>query len=97
MKFPFIGSAVLFSLFLVFKLLPKELVNLVLTAYFVVLGVLAITASALPFVSAICSPSLRKKEWALPKIKIPFLLDVSSGSLDPMPWLECMQAWMLAS
>lgn len=31
MKFPLIGSAVLFSLFLAFKFLPKELVNAVLS------------------------------------------------------------------
>ena len=31
MKFPLVGSAVLFSLFLAFKVLPKELVNAVLS------------------------------------------------------------------
>ena len=31
MKFPLVGSAVLFSLFLLFKFLPKELVNAVLS------------------------------------------------------------------
>eukprot|EP00897_Mesotaenium_endlicherianum_P009079 jgi/Mesen1/819/ME000111S10962 len=48
MRFPFIGSAVLFSLFLLFKFLPKDLVNTVLSAYFVVLGVLAVTATIVP-------------------------------------------------
>ena len=42
MRFPLIGSAVLFSLFLLFKFLPKDLVNTVLTAYFVFLGILAL-------------------------------------------------------
>lgn len=32
-KFPFIGSAVLFSLYAVFKFLPKEYINLVVKAY----------------------------------------------------------------
>ncbi len=31
MKFPIVGSAVLFSLFLAFKFLPKQLVNAVLS------------------------------------------------------------------
>lgn len=31
MKFPLIGSVVLFSLFLAFKFLPKDLVNMVLS------------------------------------------------------------------
>lgn len=40
--FPFIGSAVLFSLYLVFKFLPREYVNLVIKAYFFLFGVLAL-------------------------------------------------------
>lgn len=43
MRFPFIGSAVLLSLFLLFKFLPKDLINTVLTLYFFVLGVLALS------------------------------------------------------
>ncbi len=31
MKFPLVGSAVLFGLFLLFKFVPKELVNAVLS------------------------------------------------------------------
>eukprot|EP00271_Cylindrocystis_brebissonii_P015672 TRINITY_DN38635_c0_g1_i1.p1 TRINITY_DN38635_c0_g1~~TRINITY_DN38635_c0_g1_i1.p1 ORF type:complete len:380 (-),score=70.01 TRINITY_DN38635_c0_g1_i1:247-1386(-) len=50
MRFPLIGSAVLMGLFLLFKFLPKDLVNLVLTGYFVVLGVLAVAATLLPLV-----------------------------------------------
>jgi len=48
MRFPFIGSAVLLSLFLLFKFLPKDLINTVLTSYFFVLGVLALSATILP-------------------------------------------------
>ncbi|CAI5929273.1 unnamed protein product, partial [Closterium sp. NIES-65] len=51
MRFPIIGSCVLFSLFLLFKFLPKDLVNMVLSAYFVFLGVMAIGATILPLVS----------------------------------------------
>lgn len=51
MKFPLVGSIVLFSLFLCFKLLPKELVNKVLAAYFVLLGMLALVASLEPLVA----------------------------------------------
>lgn len=43
MRFPFIGSAVLLSLFLLFKFLPKDLINTVLTLYFFVLGILALS------------------------------------------------------
>eukprot|EP00887_Chlorella_sp_A99_P006988 scaffold2.g6988.t1 len=51
MKFPLVGSVVLFSLFLCFRFLPKEVVNNILAAYFVVLGMLALTATAEPLVA----------------------------------------------
>lgn len=72
MRFPFIGSAVLFSLFVVFKLLPKELVNAVLTAYFVLLGTFAITATLLPFIEALFSPATQEKSYELVNLKVPF-------------------------
>ena len=42
MRFPLIGSAVLLSLFLLFKFLPKDLINRILAAYFFVLGIIAL-------------------------------------------------------
>lgn len=48
MRFPFVGSAMLLSLFLLFKFLSKDLVNAVLTAYFFVLGIVALSATLLP-------------------------------------------------
>lgn len=50
MRFPLVGSAMLFSLFLAFKLLSKDLVNAVLTCYFFVLGIIAFSATILPFI-----------------------------------------------
>lgn len=43
MRFPFVGSAMLLSLFLLFKFLSKDLVNAVLTCYFFVLGIIALS------------------------------------------------------
>ncbi|KAH6834277.1 signal peptide peptidase [Perilla frutescens var. hirtella] len=48
MRFPLIGSAMLLSLFLLFKFLSKDLVNAVLTCYFFVLGIAALSATLLP-------------------------------------------------
>ncbi|CAH2045666.1 unnamed protein product [Thlaspi arvense] len=45
MRFPLVGSAMLLSLFLLFKFLSKDLVNAVLTAYFFVLGIVALSYS----------------------------------------------------
>ncbi|KAH9741678.1 Signal peptide peptidase [Citrus sinensis] len=50
MRFPFVGSAMLLSLFLLFKFLSKDLVNAVLTCYFFVLGIIALSATILPAV-----------------------------------------------
>jgi len=43
MRFPLVGSAMLLSLFLLFKFLSKDLVNAVLTSYFIVLGIVALS------------------------------------------------------
>uniref|UniRef100_A0A0D9VBD0 Uncharacterized protein n=1 Tax=Leersia perrieri TaxID=77586 RepID=A0A0D9VBD0_9ORYZ len=48
MRFPLVGSAMLLSLFLLFKFLSKDLVNAVLTAYFFILGIAALCATLLP-------------------------------------------------
>lgn len=43
MRFPLVGSAMLLSLFLLFKFLSKDLVNAVLTCYFFILGIFALS------------------------------------------------------
>ena len=48
MRFPFIGSCVFFGFFVLFKYLPKDLVNKLLTAYFVVLGIFALVGCLSP-------------------------------------------------
>lgn len=50
-KFPFVGSAALFGLYLAFKFCDKDTVNLVLSLYFSVVGVFALTGSFSAFAS----------------------------------------------
>jgi minor histocompatibility antigen H13 len=76
LKFPFIGSAVLVGLFALFKFLPKDLVNAVLTAYFVVLGTFAITAASLPLIEGLLPTQLQTRTFALKKLRIPYLSKV---------------------
>lgn len=71
LRFPLVGSAVLFGLFITFKVLPKNLVNLVLAGYFALLGVLALTATALPFIEQICPAHINKMSWTAPKFNLP--------------------------
>jgi len=60
-KFPFVGSAVLFGLYLLFKVFSKDLINMLLTSYFLFFGILAVTASIKPFFSLFMSKP--KKNW----------------------------------
>jgi minor histocompatibility antigen H13 len=73
MRFPIVGSALLFGLFVAFKFLPKELVNAVLSAYFAILGALALIACAEPLV-ALRAPAALRSERTISTPKIPFLL-----------------------
>jgi hypothetical protein len=43
MMFPIIGSAVLFGLYLLFKTFSKEYINMLLTAYFLLVGFFSLT------------------------------------------------------
>ncbi|KAK9852089.1 hypothetical protein WJX84_002949 [Apatococcus fuscideae] len=74
MRFPIIGSAILLGLFLLFKFLPKDLVNRALTLYFVLLGLLAIASTLAPFVHAIMPTDLAEREIKLPSISIQYVL-----------------------
>jgi minor histocompatibility antigen H13 len=71
-RFPIVGSCVLFGLFVLFRFLPKELVNTVLTGYFLLIGVAAITATLTPFVAPLCPKSLRHREFHLGTVRSSF-------------------------
>jgi len=47
-KFPLIGSAVLFGLYMLFKIFSKEYINMLLTGYFLLFGILAVTSTLRP-------------------------------------------------
>jgi hypothetical protein len=56
-------------------------VNAVLTAYFVVLGTLALTATALPAVEAAFPERLRDRTaFALKDVRVPYLMKVHEAS-----------------
>lgn len=79
LKFPLIGSAVLVGLFALFKFLPKDLVNAVLTAYFVILGTFAITAATLPVMEAMLPLRLQSRSFEVKQMRIPYLIKVMPG------------------
>lgn len=71
LQFPIIASVALFSFYLAFKLFSKEYVNYLLTAYFLVLGVLALTHLVTPAIDAFIPSSVPK---------IPFHLLFTQGT-----------------
>ncbi|PSC74237.1 Signal peptide peptidase 2 isoform A [Micractinium conductrix] len=93
MKFPLVGSLVLFSLFLAFKYLPKEIVNAILSAYFVFLGMLAIVACAAPQLGALAGSWWSEHEIELRVPSIPVLLKEGlEFSFTPMEGLAALPA-----
>ena len=50
-KFPFVGSAALLSLYIAFKVLDKDSVNLLLSFYFSLIGTFTLTTTFSPFLS----------------------------------------------
>ncbi|CAG9465047.1 unnamed protein product [Pedinophyceae sp. YPF-701] len=72
-RFPLVGSVVLLSLFICLKYVPKELINLVLSVYFVVLGTIALTGAALPFLRPF-APGLYRRKLAVQIPAIPLVM-----------------------
>jgi hypothetical protein len=52
-QFPIVGSCALFGLFCAFKYLDKEMVNIVLSAYFLFVGIFTMTGTLAPFVELV--------------------------------------------
>lgn len=75
MRFPLVGSCVLFGLFLCFKFLPKELVNLLLAGYITVIGAIVVVGAVLPFVERLFPAKDRDRILHFGTIpRIPFLV-----------------------
>lgn len=58
MMFPIIASCALFGLYIFFKIFSKEYINLLLTGYFFVLGVLALSHLMAPVISKLVPSSI---------------------------------------
>ena len=76
MRFPLIGSVVLFSFFLLFKFLPKDLVNKLLTGYFVLIGIFALTGTLAPVAAVPMPRAMSTRTVYFGTVpQIPFLMD----------------------
>lgn len=81
MQFPLVGSVSLFSLYCAFKYFDKNTVNLILSAYFALMGCGAVTATASPVLSAVV-PGLGRVKF-VKEIKIPHKLPAMIGGESP--------------
>nr|XP_057941251.1 minor histocompatibility antigen H13 isoform X1 [Doryrhamphus excisus] len=64
-RFPIIASCTLFGLYLFFKVFSQEYINLLLSVYFFMLGVLALSHTMSPLLSRIFPASLPIKQYQL--------------------------------
>eukprot|EP01026_Neomeris_dumetosa_P071814 TRINITY_DN7279_c0_g1_i2.p2 TRINITY_DN7279_c0_g1~~TRINITY_DN7279_c0_g1_i2.p2 ORF type:complete len:366 (+),score=47.62 TRINITY_DN7279_c0_g1_i2:869-1966(+) len=108
-KFPIIGSITLLGLYLVFKVLSKDLVNLVLTIYFSGLGVIACTGVMLPFFKklfpekyqelivfkarSVTIPVIMKEPLDIQDITLPFALGIFPTSAVAI-WYAISKHWL---
>ncbi|GFR51918.1 hypothetical protein Agub_g14402 [Astrephomene gubernaculifera] len=83
MRFPIVGSCVLFGLFLLFKFVPKWIVNALLSLYLGGIAVFILTSAILPYVLDFFPERIQHMEIALPRIKVPHVFDNSDGSMRP--------------
>ena len=67
----------LVGLFALFKFLPKDVVNAVLTAYFVLLGTFAVTAAMLPIIEGILPQKWQGQAFKVKGFTMPYLVKVS--------------------
>ncbi|KAL2103717.1 hypothetical protein ACEWY4_000585 [Coilia grayii] len=64
-RFPIIASCTLFGLYLFFKIFSEEYINLLLSMYFFVLGILALSHTLSPFMNRVVPASLPNKQYQL--------------------------------
>mmetsp|Transcript_36932 Transcript_36932/g.92793 ORF Transcript_36932/g.92793 Transcript_36932/m.92793 type:complete len:399 (-) Transcript_36932:484-1680(-) len=86
MKFPIMGSCVLFGLYVIFKLY-KDLANMLLGLYFTGLGVLALAGLVAPFLQPFLPKT--KKLTTLWDFEVPLLGQVQFNGVDVLSTILC--------
>ncbi|XP_041112614.1 minor histocompatibility antigen H13-like isoform X1 [Polyodon spathula] len=64
-RFPIIASCTLFGLYLFFKIFSEEYINMLLSMYFFVLGILALSHTISPFVNRLFPANFPNKQYQL--------------------------------
>lgn len=82
MQFPLLGSASLFTLYLAFKFFDKDMVNLIISLYFVLMGIVALTVTFAPIIGKLL-PSKFSDASISREFKIPHPLPKYIGGESP--------------
>jgi minor histocompatibility antigen H13 len=89
MMFPVIGSCVLFGLYLLFKFFSKEYINMLLTAYFLLLGFVSLSKTIAPILQLITRSKAILGQFTIPKV--PFAIEkpvvVKFGAHNILSWI----------
>ncbi|XP_036386935.1 minor histocompatibility antigen H13-like isoform X1 [Megalops cyprinoides] len=64
-RFPLIASCTLFGLYLFFKIFSEEYINLLLSMYFFILGILALSHTMSPFMNGLFPANFPNKQYQL--------------------------------
>jgi hypothetical protein len=90
-KFPVYGSAFLFGLYVVYKLLPKEWVTLCLNLYLLCFGMASLVACFRPLYSKIFN-LFSQHEHVLPvwKLRVPYVI---KGSFSRLRGFRIFSIW----
>jgi len=90
-QFPLFGSASLFSLYLAFKFLDKELVNLLIGLYFCAIGCVALYATiAPPSYGPSISMDWKYEHRLLPKFISPLEIQFNVSACEILVFIGCM-------
>jgi len=100
MQFPLIGSAVLFGLYLVIKVVQKELLDVLLSIYFALLGSFAVfSCVSPPIIDALGMGSLKRfeksihwKVWKARDAEDADPIEISCSWFDVLLYLPCAAA-----
>jgi len=86
LQFPLIGSLSLFSLYMLFKLFNKDLVNLLISVYFCLIGCAALTVTFAPMFAMLFPDNFKEKTWKFEK-KIRHFLPAFIGGESPWEFI----------
>jgi len=95
-KFPFVGSGVLFGLYMLFKIFSKEYINMLLTSYFLLFGIFAVTATIKPIFTPLFQKPVKSRKFSF----IPFWrnkdpIDIEFDRVDEVAFVGglCIGIW----